>query len=105
MARPLPGLYSWAQTWITSPFCDVEVIRQSKEINTELGFIWEAVIWQLNNTGERTMEGGSEVKDCGVRGCSAGALCLEHFYDLIYVSPKRFTSSTFIFIFQDVGDT
>lgn len=36
---PLPDPYSCAQTRITSPFYDVVLIRQSKEIDADLGFI------------------------------------------------------------------
>lgn len=36
---PRPGLYSWVQTRIISPFCDVVLIRRSKEIDAVLGFI------------------------------------------------------------------
>lgn len=36
---PLPELYSWAQTGITYPFYDVALIRRSKEIDADLGFI------------------------------------------------------------------
>lgn len=38
---PHPALYSWAQTGITYPFYDVALIRRSKEIDADLGFIWE----------------------------------------------------------------
>lgn len=35
----LPDLYSWSQTGITTPFYDVVLIRQSKEIDADLKFI------------------------------------------------------------------
>lgn len=57
---PLPDLYSWAQTGITSSFYDVALIRQSKEIDADLGPIWGAVIWRLNHTEEITVEKGQE---------------------------------------------
>lgn len=81
MARPLPGLYFWAQTGITSPFCDVVLIRRSKAIDSDLGFIWGAVIWRLNHTEEMTMDGGSEMKESGVMGAhkdGGASLCLEN---------------------------
>lgn len=36
---PLPGLYSWSQTRITSLYCDVVLIRPSKQIDADLGFM------------------------------------------------------------------